>query len=237
MRGAFSGAVSDAAGFIRSADRGTLLLDEVGDLPEPGQAALLRVLQEHEVVPIGDSRPRKVDFRLVAATHRPLSELVARGVFRGDLFARLAGFAFAIPPLRERREDIGLLVAAFAATRPLRLTPEAGRALLEYEWPLNVRELHRALDVALTLAEGERIDLAHLPPQVARAAWRVGPAAPTSARPDCEESAPDPRREALAEALARHRGNVSEVARELGKDRKQVQRWMRRFGLSAASFR
>jgi DNA-binding NtrC family response regulator len=230
VRGAFSGAVGDAPGLLRSAHGGTLLLDEVGDLPAPAQAALLRALQEHEVVPVGGVRATKIDMRVVAATHRPLEELVARGEFRSDLFARLAGFTFSIPPVRERREDIGLLIAAFAMGRSLRFTPAVGRALLRYDWPLNVRELHGVLGVAATLAGADAIDLAHLPPAVAQAATFPGD-------PAREGVAPDPLREQLVASLTRNEGNVSEVARELGKDRRQVQRWMTRFGLAAESFR
>jgi hypothetical protein len=112
------------------------------------------------------TRATKIDMRVVSATHRPLEELVARGEFRSDLFARLAGFTFSIPPVRERREDIGLLIAAFATSRPFRFAPAVGRALLRYDWPLNVRELHHVLDLAATLADGEAIDLTHLPPAV-----------------------------------------------------------------------
>jgi MoxR-like ATPase len=224
VRGAFSGAVTDALGFLRSADRGTLFLDEIGDLPPAGQVALLRSLQEGEVVPVGGVRPIKTDLRVVAATHRPLEESVGRGEFRSDLFARIAGYTFRVPPLRERREDIGLLVAALTQRAPIRLSPRAGQALLRFDWPLNVRELRHALDVASTLAEGGTIDLEHLPPAVAQAIAK--PAAGT-----------DPIQDALVAALSRHRGNVSEVARELGKARAQVHRWLRRFGLDAGSFR
>jgi transcriptional regulator with PAS, ATPase and Fis domain len=230
VRGAFSGAAGDAPGLLRSADGGTLLFDEIGDLPGPAQAALLRVLQENEVVPLGATRPIPIDLRIVAATHRPLGELVARGEFRSDLFARLAGLTFLLPPLRERREDIGALVAAFASKMPIRLTPEAGRAILLYDWPLNVRELHRALEVAVALSDGEVIDVAHLPPAVAACASRPIP------RPE-EVSGEGLLQEKLTLAFARHGGNVSAVAREFGKGRMQVQRWMRRFGIDPRSFR
>jgi transcriptional regulator of acetoin/glycerol metabolism len=230
VRGAFSGAVGDSPGLLRTADGGTLLLDEVGDLPPLSQAALLRALQEHEIVPVGGVRPIKVDLRVVAATHRPLARLVARGEFRGDLFARLSGFTFAIPSLRARREDIGVLVAVLACAPSHRLTPAAGRALLRYDWPLNVRELHQTLEVAATLAEGSAIDLVHLPEAVARAASFP----PAEAR---AVATGDPLCDGLVASLTRHRGNVAAVARELGKARMQVHRWMRRFGLEAGSFR
>ncbi len=223
VRGAFSGALSDTLGLLRSADGGTLFLDEIGDLPAQSQTALLRVLQENEVVPVGGTRPIAVDLRVVAATHRNLQDLVARGEFRSDLYARLAGYTFPIPPLRARREDIGLIVSALSAGRALRCTPDAGRALVRYDWPLNVRELRHALESAEALAGDEPIDLAHLPSAVARAAS----AAPIAA---------DPVQDTLVASLARHRGNVSEVARELGTARMQVQRWMKRFGIDRRSF-
>jgi DNA-binding NtrC family response regulator len=229
VRGAFSGAVGSAPGLIRSADAGTLLLDEIGDLPQPAQAALLRALQEQEVVALGDVRPVKVDFRLVAATNRPLDDLVTNGEFRRDLFARLTGFTFLLPPLRDRREDIGLLLATFAAERKLRLTPAAGCCLLAYDWPLNVRELRKAIDVSATIAGGEAIDVVHLPPEIVAHTQSASPRdrAPTPA---------DPLRERLLASLARHEGNVSGVAREFGKARMQIQRWIRRFGVDPRSF-
>jgi DNA-binding NtrC family response regulator len=224
VRGAFSGAVGEATGLVRAADGGTLFLDEVGDLPEASQAALLRMLQEGEVVPVGAVRPVRVDLRILAATHRPLGELVAKGEFRSDLYARLAGFSFELPPLRDRREDIGVLLATLIGSRGLECTPEVGRALVQYDWPLNVRELRHALDAAATLAGGEVLALSHLPPAIARSASKL-------------PMGSDPVQEKLIESLSRHRGNVSEVARELGTARMQVQRWMRRFGIDANSFR
>lgn len=229
VRGAFSGAVGDAPGLLRAADGGTLLLDEIGDLPEPSQAALLRVLQEREVVPVGSARPIKVDLRVVAATHRPLPRLVEEGLFRNDLFARLAGFTFSIPPLRERREDIGLLIEAFARGTALRIAPSAARALMRYEWPRNVRELHHVLEVGATLAGSGPLELAHLPPEFARVA--------ETGKVTTEVSAASRLRERLALSLAHNGGNVSKVARDLGKARMQIQRWIKRFGLDPKSFR
>jgi pSer/pThr/pTyr-binding forkhead associated (FHA) protein len=224
VRGAFSGASTDSPGFVRSADRGTLLLDEVGDLPAASQAAFLRVLQEREVIPVGGTRPTRVDVLILAATHRPLHELVAKGEFRPDLYARLAGFVFTIPPLRERREDIGLMIQAFAQRTPLRFTPAAGRALLTYSWPFNVRELHQTIAIAAAIAGSDPIDIAHLP-------------APIATAPEQRDvPSVDPLRERLVASLARHGGNISQVARELGKARAQVQRWIKRYHLDARLF-
>jgi transcriptional regulator with PAS, ATPase and Fis domain len=226
VRGAFSGATRDAPGLLRSAHEGTLLLDEVGELAATTQVALLRAIQESEVVPVGSSEPVKVDLRIVAATHRPIEELVSIGEFRTDLYARLAGFTFCLPPLRERAEDIGLLIGAMLAEQPIRLTAAAGRALLTAAWPMNVRELFQALRVARALAD-DVIDTSHLPPLVVRRP-RARPSMPAGDAHLVDQ---------LVAALARHNGNVTAAARELGKARMQVQRWMKRFGVDARSFR
>jgi transcriptional regulator with PAS, ATPase and Fis domain len=154
VRGAFSGAVKDEPGLVRSAHGGTLLLDEIGDLPGSSQAALLRVLQEGEVLPVGSSSAAKVDVRVIAATHRPLEDLIARGQFRRDLYARLAGYTFHLAPLRDRLVDLGLLIAALleagklGARRGVRFQSDAVRAMLRYHWPMNVRELEQCIGAA-----------------------------------------------------------------------------------------
>ncbi|XXY54645.1 sigma 54-interacting transcriptional regulator [Sorangium sp. So ce269] len=179
-KGAFSGATEDRPGLVRSADRGTLFLDEIGDLPAPAQAALLRVLQEQEVRPVGATRPVRVDLRVVAATHRPLKRLAALGEFRADLLARLSGYVVELPPLRERREDLGLLLGALleraAPERAARvaLHPRAARAILMYGWPANVRELAQCVTTAVVLAQRGTIEPTHLPEAVARAADGAG---------------------------------------------------------------
>ena len=180
-KGALSNAVEDRPGLVRAADRGTLFLDEIGDLPPSSQAALLRVLQEREVTPLGDTRPVKVDLRVVCATHRDLEALVALGEFRADLYARLSGHTFAIPPLRERREDLGLLTAALlrriAPDQDVRFEPEAVRAFCRYAWPLNVRELENCLASAVVLARGRAIGVAQLSTTIGASPATAGPAA------------------------------------------------------------
>src|SRR5262249_19765923 len=150
-------------GFVRAADYGTLLLDEIGDLAPAAQASLLRVLQQGEVTPVGAFHPIKVDVRVLSATLRPLAEQVAAGTFRPDLFARIAGFSFEVPPLRERRLDIGDLLASFwrGKTAPS-LHPDVANALFAHDYPMNVRELKHAADAATMLAEGA-VRLSHLP--------------------------------------------------------------------------
>ncbi len=171
-KGAFSGAVADRPGYVRTADRGTLFLDEVGELPAESQMAFLRVLQEQEVVPVGDDTPVKVDMRLCAATLRDLDALVEMGLFRRDLYARMFGLELQLPALRERREDLGILLAALLARMPggdaVTFTPGAVRALLRHDWPLNIRELEKCLPAAVALAAGAPVDVEHLPMTIRR---------------------------------------------------------------------
>lgn len=228
-KGAFSGAIDDHPGLVRGADRGTLLLDEVGDLPLPAQAALLRVLQEEEVLAVGAARPVRVDLRVVSATHRDLDQMVAQQRFRADLLARLSGYVCALPPLRERREDFSLFVAALLAklgASNATFTADAARALVRYSWPLNVRELAHCLSSAVALCGGGSIDLEHLP-----AAVRAAPAPAPVAAVDQRQ------RDELIAQLRAHGGNITAVARAMGKARTQVQRWLRRYALDPASFR
>ncbi len=233
-RGAFSGALEERVGHVRAAHGGTLFLDEIADLPAAGQVALLRVLQEREVVPLGDSRPVAVDVRLAAASNRDLDAAATAGSFRPELAARLRGLVVDLLPLRERREDLGLLLRALLARRDFRgtLTPAAATALLRHDWPDNVRELDMALSLSAALA-GTRgaIDVAHLPEPLRPLA--VGDAAPGDPLTAEDQAL----RDQLAGELKRHRGNVSAVARALGKGREQIHRWMRRFALDPEKFR
>ena len=241
-KGAFSGATEDRPGLIRSAHGGTLFLDEIADLPAANQAALLRVLQQREVTPVGAVRPIPVDLQLVAATQVDLGELVDSGRFREDLLARVSGFTVHLPPLAERREDLGMLVGSLLARlapgvgERLRFDGEAARALFAHEWPLNVRELERCLSLAVALADGEVVKLQHLPPAV-RGEVSPGTAArPVRSRPSREEEDAG-RRDELVALLREHGGNISAVARAAGKARVQIQRWVKRYGLDPDSFR
>jgi transcriptional regulator of acetoin/glycerol metabolism len=228
-KGAFSGANEDAPGLVRASDRGTLFLDEIGELPLPAQAALLRVLAQGQVLPVGGTAAVPVDLRVVCATNRDLKAMAAAGTFRGDLLARLQGFVLELPPLRERLPDLGLLVSALLrrhapAPEAVRFEPEAARALTRHRWPFNVRELDQALAAALLLAGGGPIALAHLPEEL-----RDGPRAPAPTQalaPDEQEL-----RARLVALLIENGGNLSAVARVLGKGRTQIVRWVQRFGI------
>jgi transcriptional regulator with PAS, ATPase and Fis domain len=240
LKGAFSGALRDEPGFLRAAEGGTLFLDEVGDLPAAPQAALLRALQEHEVVPVGAARAIAVDLRVVAATHQPLEAMSESGAFRRDLFARLAGFTIELPPLRRRRIDLGLLVAALLRklvglrVESVRLAPAAAEALVRYDWPLNVRELEQALARALVLAGEGPVRLEHLPEAVT--APKLAPSPPATAVAGLSDHDQQLRLE-LLEQLSRHHGNLADVARAMGKARMQVHRWCKRFGIDPNVYR
>jgi DNA-binding NtrC family response regulator len=264
-RGAFSGATTDKLGLVRAAHGGTLFLDEVGDMPLEAQAKLLRVLQEKEVLPLGATTAERVDVRVVCATHRDLEANAAQGTFRGDLLARLRELSVTLPPLRERREDLYLLVLHFLA-RLNKTGTEVSfpfmLAVAHYDWPYNVRELESAVRVALTLSGGQPLDLPHLPETVRRAldghgtpaeasldaaaavlgataqTYREPVPLPPSAKPPANKPRGEtPTEEELRELLTRHQGNIAAVGRELGKERMQVHRWLRRYNLDIEDFR
>jgi DNA-binding NtrC family response regulator len=239
-RGAFTGA-QDRPGLVRTADGGTLVLDEVGDLPLPAQVALLRVLQERQVHPVGATHPVPVDFRVLCATQEPLEDLVKAGRFRSDLFARLAGATIRLPPLRERREDLGIITAtllrrlALERAHSLTFDKEAARALLRHPFPLNIRELEKAIERAVALAAGGPIRLDHLSLDLL----------PAPAAPRAEGSSPGvplapadlALRHQLVAFLGEHGGNLSATARSMGKARVQIRRWLRRYQIDPTQFR
>ncbi len=262
-RGAFTGAASDRAGLVEEADGGTLFLDEIGDMPLPLQAKLLRVLENHEVRRVGENLARRVDVRVLAATHRDLLALVAEGRFREDLYYRLNVIQLEIPPLRERREDIGLLASYFlerAAHRvgrgALRFSPDAVALLERYDYPGNVRELENAIEHAASLAERDVLTPQDLPPAIRspRLLPRGGsagsegatlvPASAAASRALAEaQSRRDERtleqvtREHVLRVLDRHQDNAAAAARQLGISRTTLWRMLKRWGVPRAGGR
>ncbi|MGH9160889.1 MAG: sigma-54 interaction domain-containing protein, partial [Vicinamibacteraceae bacterium] len=215
-RGAFTGAIDDRPGLVEAAHNGTLFLDEVGELLPQTQVKLLRVLQEHDVRRLGDTRSRRVDLRIVAATNRDLAADVRAHRFREDLYYRLNVVSFHIPPLRERTDDlralIDLLLQQIARTlqRPIAgLTPRALDRLLQYHWPGNVRELENALERACVLATRPHLDLDDLPPTIRRV--------DTPAMPDDGQLRPlaDIEQEYILFVLRQCHGNKTRAARAL----------------------
>jgi two-component system response regulator AtoC len=227
-KGAFTDARTAKRGLFSEADGGTLFLDEVGELPLPAQVKLLRVLQEGEVRPVGESRAEKVDVRVIAATLRDLNKLVEKGEFREDLFYRLNVVNLRMPPLRERREDVALLARSFIArfNRQLNreppvegLSPEAEALMIAYAWPGNVRELENAMERAVLLADGPLLLPTNLPERL----WEA-PAAPASSPASAQQAGSDlSLKRAIREmeetyiraALRRTRGNRTRAAEVL----------------------
>lgn len=227
VKGAYTGAAEERPGFVRAADGGTLFLDEIAELPQQTQATLLRVLQEREVVPVGSDRPIKVDIRVITASLKHLDDEVAAGRFREDLRARLLGVRVALPPLRERREDLGWLIATLLQglqrSSEVTFAADAIAPLYQYEWPLNIRELERALAAA---SLGRIVQVQDLPASIRQA----GADEHRSEQPLTSQEIA--LKHQLVASIRMHNGNLAAVARQLGKDRKQIQRWVKRFGLS-----
>lgn len=240
VRGAFTGAQQEREGLFRAADGGTLLLDELGEMPQALQPKLLRALETDRIRPVGAPREVDVDVRVVAATNRDIVALVREGRFRADLYARLTQWTIALPPLRERRDDIPFLIphllerlGAGARRTDIALSQE----LLLHPWPLNVRGLRNVLstaalacpcDAPLSLCAEVKAVL-----ESYRAVFNAD-AAPvsTSATPGSA-----PTEAALAEALTRAQGIVARAARELGSSRQQIYRWAQAFGIDMERFR
>jgi DNA-binding NtrC family response regulator len=232
-RGAFTGAGNEKPGLVEVADGGTLFLDEIGEMASEIQSKFLRVLDSGTFYRVGATRKRRADFRLVTATNRDLKAEVAANRFRKDLFYRVHGVRVVIPPLRERPEDIPLLVEHFGRSLPAqkRFSPAALQALAAYDWPGNVRELHFAVERAGLLAEGEMIDLGDLPPEVLERSGRhpTAPAAPASEADLNPGDGPDAAR--VREALEKARWRREEAAELLGVSPRTLYRWMKRLGL------
>jgi DNA-binding NtrC family response regulator len=234
-KGAFTGADRSRRGLFAEADGGTLFLDEIGELPLALQAKLLRVLQEEEVRPVGESKPRRVDVRVLAATARDLELEVAGGRFREDLFYRLDVVRVKVPPLRERREDIPLLVDHFLGRtreslgKAVRsIDDDALERLVDYAWPGNVRELENVLERAVILCRGERLALADLPPNLT-----ASPAERRSASRDLSLRRARRALEArlIGEALEATGGNRTHAARLLGISHRALLYKLKEYGL------
>lgn len=245
VKGAFTGATDTKPGLFEVADGGTLFLDEIGELPVTMQAKLLRVLETGEVQRVGAIEPRRVDVHVIAATNRNLGVEVEAGRFRADLFYRLDVVELHVPPLRERREDIPYLTAAFIRATAMRLdkrmvgtTPSAERRLLETSWNGNVRELRNVVERACILADGEFITERELAP-MARPPHAPGPTRPTApaatADAESDDSLSTLERERIVEVMERTRGNKVVAARLLGLSRRALYRRLERYGIESTA--
>jgi DNA-binding NtrC family response regulator len=230
VRGSFTGATQDRVGLFEAANSGTLLLDEIGEVPPPMQVKLLRALQERQIRRVGENRNRPVSARVIAATNRDLVKEIRAARFREDLYYRLRVVEIRIPPLRERREDVLALARAFvtdAAARTGRkvsgFTPAAAHQLLRYGWPGNVRELENAIERAVVLTARGRIDIEDLPPE-------VGLAVPDAIVPTDVRPLADVEREYIKSVLRAVGGNRSQAARKLGIGEATLYRKIKQFG-------
>jgi DNA-binding NtrC family response regulator len=235
VKGAFTGAISSRQGVFAQGHTGTVFIDEITELAPHLQAKLLRVIQTGEFVPVGGSQPQRANVRIITATNRDLRQAVVKGTFREDLYFRIAVVHIAIPPLRERRKDIPLLVSHFLREfmasghrQDIRgLTSRAMNALMNYSWPGNVRQLKNWIEQALVLADGDLIDLEHFP-SLTREAFDVVqgpvPIAPLGLRLEELE------RWYVLETLRRADGNRTKAARQLGISLRGLQYKLRRYG-------
>ena len=248
VKGSFSGAIATKQGLFEAAQKGTLFLDEVGNLSMETQGKLLRVLETKQVRKVGDTAERAIDIRLVAATNRDLQDMVAEGSFREDLYYRLNVVPIFLPPLRDRHGDIPQLAMAFLdrfskkhGVEVRGFTPEAMQLIEGYPWPGNVRELRNIVERMAILCDRDRIELRHLPEEVRQASVR---AAPSQLPRRWEElkrlkqqvrdaAVEDLERRFLVEALARCGGNVSKAAEDVGIQRTNFHALMRKHGLAA----
>ncbi len=236
VKGAYTGAVRDRIGRFEEADEGTIFLDEIGELSSFIQVKLLRVLQEREIERVGESLKRKINIRIVAATHRDLYAKVRQGAFREDLYYRLKVFPITIPPLRDRREDIPLLVSHFIQA----MTSKTGklivdtsrqvmRAFMEYHWPGNVRELENAIEHSFVLCSNDRIELEDLPVEI-RSNIKS-----SSIKPDASKRVPQRRekvtRESLLSLLDDCSWSKAEAARRLGLSHTSIWKYMKKWNI------
>jgi len=232
--GAHSTAHQAKAGLIEEAEGGTLFLDEIGEMTPEAQIKILRFLQDRELTPLGSTRPRRMDVRIIAATNRVIAGAGKSSGLRDDIVARLGAAPIHLPPLRNRIEDLGALTGHFlgaARGGEARFEQPAFRAMSLHTWPLNVRELEKIVTTAAVLTGGKPIALRDLPDPIARAI--TAPVTPGIRR----STGPSPTPAQLEELLRRYEGNVADVSRELGKHRAAVWRWIKKFGLGPHKFR
>ena len=233
-KGAFTGAHEDRIGLFQQADGGTLFLDEIGDTSPAFQVKLLRALQEGEVRPVGSPRPVSVDVRIIAATNRDLEADVASGRFRQDLYYRIAAITFYMPSLRERPQDIPLIIADLfreSALAGRRFSAEAVKCLAAYRWPGNVRELQNEVLRALALGDGNQLDAGLFSPRLRQNAASARPASDTEGA-SLKDRLESVEAQVIRDALQRHRGNKTRVAEELGLTRVGLRMKLSRLGLA-----
>jgi len=243
VRGSFTGAYTDKKGYLEVAEKGSVFFDEISELPYPLQKKLLRVIQEKEFSKVGDTRIKKANIRIIAATNRDLKAEVGEGRFREDLYYRLNVVSLRVPPLRERRQDIPLLTNYFLTEfnarfkkRVIAVADTAYSAMTAYQWPGNVRELRNALERAVTFKEDNTITLQDLPEEILSADSR-GVSRMPAFKEFKEEKIDGMTREYITTLLAMYKGNVSKSAARADLDRANFRKLLKRFHVSAADYR
>lgn len=234
VRGAFTGADRDKRGLLESADRGTVFLDEVGEMSPETQVKLLRFLEKGEIVPVGSPKTRTINARVIAATNRDLAEAIRNHEFREDLYYRLKVLSIHLPPLRDRKEDIPALAMALLqeltqkiGSKVRTIAPHALEALTAYDWPGNVRELKNVIERALIFADGETIDLEHLPEELFARTAKSHPASVTRDTAPLDEM----EREYIIGVLQRNGGNKLQTAKQLNIATTTLYRKLRMYGI------
>jgi DNA-binding NtrC family response regulator len=238
MKGAFTGATNDFKGMIAEAEGSTLFLDEISEMPPDLQTRFLRVLQEREYRSLGSTRTQKADFRLIAATNRPVAQALSENRLRSDLYYRLNTFQIEIPPLRERKEDIPPLVTSFVkqfaqqlGKSELAIAPDAFQKLVDYSWPGNVRELQNAMEYAVVLARQDAIGIKELPAEVQLPTVLQNAERRAAASQQGVQSLDDMERVAILQALAQTHGNKKKAAQLLGIQRPTLYNKMKRYAI------
>jgi two-component system response regulator HydG len=238
VKGAFTGAVRDRMGRFEEAEGGTLFLDEIGELSPFIQVKLLRVIQERELERVGESKKRKIDIRVITATNRNLYSLVESGRFREDLYYRLKVFPINLPPLRERKKDIPILISHFIKLQNHKtgkhisgVTQEAMRILLDFNWPGNVRELENAIEHAFVLCEKEHIGILDLPIEIRQMEYRIDSLKILATEKVTGIFKKKPTRESLLVALEASNWNKAEVGRRFGFSRAAVWKYMKKWDI------
>ena len=244
VKGAFTGAYTDKKGYLEIAERGTVFFDEISELPFPLQKKLLRVIQEKEYSKVGDTKTKKANIRIIAATNRDLRTEVREGRFREDLYYRLNVVSLRVPPLRERRGDVPLLANYFLTEfnarfkkRVIAVADEVYERMMAYPWPGNVRELRNAIERAVTFKEGNTLFVEDLPEEISAAGDEAATNRVLAFKEFKEGTIDTMTREYVTTLLTLHKGNVSKAAARAGLDRANFRKLLKRFQVSAADFR
>jgi two-component system response regulator HydG len=254
VKGAFTGAGSDRKGLFEVADKGTLLLDEIGDMPLNMQAKLLRVIEDGVVIPVGSNKPTVVDVRIISATNHDLTKLIGEKQFRQDLYFRIKGVSVTLPPLRDRAEDIPWLVehflkeaAAETGSKVAGITDAAMAVLMSYDWPGNIRQLKNSIRTMVVMCDRDALDVADIPPEIYQvrqlAPGRAATLSPAILRPGsgraCGQGSPPAQvqglkeleKQAIGDTLARTQGNREKAARILGIGERTLYRKIKEYNL------